>query len=422
MSDSDNDMERKRESIGSALSPINSSSNKNNVDSSEGSEESSSSESSSEESNVGTKTENAPEMEWSLESFIKPDMKKVNQQNEMPNNNLLAERCASGGSHKDSDDEKDSASSGSNSNSPHGSQNQNNISNLKPESPSTAEENESAVPELKSSNIKTSNSGALLAPSSASAYDKHFTPNHADGKTNNNNNNNKNHIDGVESDDINSVLKEVKEMRPTQLISSLDSDSDANHSGSVLQGSATDPVPKKVKVKRPSKSARAKVQQIDQDNSSDDENFSSSNPPKNQKRPNQEKKGRGRPRKQPKEQFSHNAQPQSHAPATSSLVTAEQGSTNNKKTPQSRAPPTSGNRKGDSKTVGRRRGSRQEIKSRETITTESSSSEDEARHSGHRSSSSQYQKEKRYSPPQKTSISSRIEDSRKSISDSSDGE
>lgn len=416
VSDSDNDTDKKRDSVGSTTSPI-----KANVESSEASDETSSSESSSEESNNGNKNDNVAEVnvaEWSLGSFIKPEIKKTSRPNEMTNSMLLAEHGGGidNGMQKYSDDEKESGSSGtSSSNSPTTNQTHQHDVSPKPASPLTAEENEqqSTVPQQ----IKLSNKisdGIVSTSSNNYAFEKHFIPSHINGKP-------KVNTEGVESDDIATVLQE---MRPRTPISSLDSDSDNKHSGTVMASTSEHSTLTTKASRRSIKSGRSKTKHLEPDDSSDDDGFSSSNPPKGQKKPNKETqpKGRGRPRKQPKEQQKlSNAQSQP-PPSTQPEFTTEQVP---KKSTPNRAPPAANNRKGDSKVVGRRRGSRQEAISRETVSTDSSSSDDEDdRNSGHRSSSSQIRRDKkRYISPQKTANHRRPNEKNQiQMSDSSDTE
>lgn len=435
MSDSDNDTDRKRDNNSTALSPI-----KPNVESSEGSDETSSSESSSEESNNGNnKIDNVTEagspkiMEWSLGSFI-----NKNRQNEISTNNLKSDRCSGsgGGSQKDSEDDKDEesgSSASSASNSPHHINqmnkhtNKNSTSN-KPDSPSTAEENDSIVPEqinlTNNTILNNSNNHATLAMASSDryAFDKHLTPSYTNGKPI------KSHIEGVESDHIATVLQEMGPIRTP--ISSLDSDSDAADSKknckNAVMATTSDNV-SKVKVRRPSqvRPGRIKKQQLSQqENSSDDDSFSSSNnTTKNQVKPKQEKKGRGRPRKQPKEQTFHNAQ--SKQLQQSTLPDYSNNNQVPKKTTSSNRQASSGSvgRKDEkSKTVNRRRGSRPEAISKETISTDSSSSDDEDNFSEHRADRNQVRRDKNVSPQNTSTVSRRTESSMKPSSDDNDTE
>lgn len=255
MSDSDNDCEKKKDSLlGDALSPI-------KDGSSDGSEESSSTESSSEESNNDNKLEpvepGSPKITlWSLESFIKPN----HLQNETQNS--TSERVQ-----KDSDDEKQSPVS------------------LNRASPS--DDHNDVLLLNKQDHVNQTNSN--LTPTmmyNKSGAEQHSNDELVKVKSE------KKGPDEVQSDDIHLVLAEIKGIPTIKPISSLSSDSEDNKT----QTNQLPELPiKKIKNKRKSK-AKGLPAIKDRRASSDEEDFSQSRVQSTMAK-SQEKKGRGRPRK-----------------------------------------------------------------------------------------------------------------------------
>lgn len=264
MSDSDNDCDKKtKDSLIEPLSPI-------KDGSSDGSEESSSTESSSEESNNDNiKLEPVVEpgspkiSQWSLESFIKPS----HLQNETQN--ATSERVQ-----KDSDDEKQSPAS------------------LNRASPV---DDHNDVLQHKQDHVNQMNSN--LTPTMM-YNSKNSGTDHDELVKGCKSDKSKCSADEVQSDDIHSVLAEIKEIQTIKPISSLSSDSEDNNKTQKTNQLPELPI-KKIKNKRKSKAKAAPVL-ADRRASSDDEDFSHNNVQSSTTTTTakgQEKKGRGRPRK-----------------------------------------------------------------------------------------------------------------------------
>uniref|UniRef100_A0A336LIS4 AF4/FMR2 family member lilli n=1 Tax=Culicoides sonorensis TaxID=179676 RepID=A0A336LIS4_CULSO len=241
VSDSDNDCEKKKEQINTVTSP-------NKEASSDASEETSSTESSSEESNNDPKVETtesgSPKIsQWSLESFIKPNHMQSDTQN--TNNDLVQ---------KDSDEEKHSLMSFNRS--LHTAQN---------ESQYTREIN----------HIKSIMSQTALPKNKSEKHNKNDLTKREDE---------------IKTDDIHSVLAEIKEIQTIKPISSLSSDSEDSK---VQKIHLPETSIKKIKSKRKSKT-KGTYSSTNQKESSDEEEFPD---PNLQRAKIQEKKGRGRPRK-----------------------------------------------------------------------------------------------------------------------------
>lgn len=328
MSDSDNDTDKKRESLSEILSPL-------KDQSSEVSEESSSSDSSSEDSNIGSSKHDAvadqgsPKISrWSLESFIKPHPLQNDNQNNM--NEQVQKQW---------DDEKVSHTLSS-----HASPDQ---SNFCKQEGSTVKTKTETVPHLMSTKNLTKKQ-----------YDKYLE--HNDVKqTSKQPMSQISHeeLEPVESDDISTVLAEANELRTIKPISSLSSDSDEK---GLKVPRNTDISTKKIKRK-----SKVFSKLRENGESSDEEALSSSNISAISKI--KEKKGRGRPRKQ----TAIDSKKLVQAPVHNSVTESDN-------TKRGAAIKSSSSRKEQTKKVGRRRTSKQEqIKSRETVETSDSSSVDE---------------------------------------------
>lgn len=273
VSDSDNDCDKKKDSLIEPLSPI-------KDGSSDGSEESSSTESSSEESNNDNKVEpvepGSPKIrsQWSLESFIKPN----HLQNETQN--ATSERVQ-----KDSeDDEKQSPVS------------------LHNASPLNDHTDDALLNKQDHTNQTNSNLTPTMMYNKNNNAEQHTSDEPVKVKQEK-----KCVPDEVPSDDIHSVLAEIKGIQTIKAISSLSSSDSEDNKKKITNQLPEIPI-KKIKNKRKSKAKGSLPPPTIKDRraSSDEEDFSHANvqssttttttttttPAKSQ-----EKKGRGRPRK-----------------------------------------------------------------------------------------------------------------------------